>query len=116
METNYSLLFYLKKPKNYTTGPIPIYMRITVNAPGREVSTGRECEPERWCSKSNRESGTKENTKLLNTYLGELAKKVEEAHTWLIKERKEITSSTLKDKFLGKEEKKPMLMELFWKN
>jgi hypothetical protein len=37
METNYSLLFYLKKPKNYTTGPIPINTRITVNALGKEV-------------------------------------------------------------------------------
>lgn len=113
METNYSLLFYLKKPKNYATGPIPIYMRITVNAPGKEVSTGRECEPHRWCSKSNRESGNKESTKLLNSYLDELDKQVEEAHTWLIKERKEITSTSLKNKFLGREEKKPMLMELF---
>ena len=102
MEKNYGLLFYLKKLKNYTTGPIPIYMRITVNAPGKEVSTGRECQPYRWCSKSNRESGNKESTKLLNSYLNELDKKVEEAHTWLTKESKEITSTSLKNKFLGK--------------
>ncbi|MES2873591.1 MAG: site-specific integrase [Bacteroidota bacterium] len=113
METNYSLLFYLKKPKNYTTGPIPIYIRITVNAPGKEVSTGRKCEPHRWCSKSNRESGNKESTRLLNSYLDELYKRVEEAHTLLTKERKEITSISLKNKFLGKAEKKHMLMELF---
>jgi len=30
MEKNYGLLFYLKKLKNYTTGMISIYMRITV--------------------------------------------------------------------------------------
>ncbi|SDL81527.1 Uncharacterised protein [Sphingobacterium mizutaii] len=26
MSTNYSLLFYLKKPKNYVSGTKPIYM------------------------------------------------------------------------------------------
>jgi len=31
MKTNFSLLFYLKRQKNYKTGPAPIYMRITVN-------------------------------------------------------------------------------------
>ncbi len=45
MKTNFSLLFYLKKQKNYKTGPAPIYMRITVNGKRSENSTGRECEP-----------------------------------------------------------------------
>lgn len=30
MKTNFSLLFYLKKQKNYVSGNVPIYMRITV--------------------------------------------------------------------------------------
>lgn len=115
METNYSVLFYLKKPKGWTKGPAPIYMRITVNGDGKEVSTGRQCEPERWCSSAHREKGTKESTKLLNSYLDEWEKKVEECHTIMTKERKKITAITLKLKFTGKEpkEKKPMLMELF---
>jgi hypothetical protein len=31
MKTNSSLLFYLKKPKNYLKGAVPIYLRITVD-------------------------------------------------------------------------------------
>ncbi|SDM86947.1 Arm DNA-binding domain-containing protein [Pedobacter antarcticus] len=31
MKTNLSLLFYLKKKKNYISGNTPIYMRITVD-------------------------------------------------------------------------------------
>ncbi|WP_376749063.1 MULTISPECIES: Arm DNA-binding domain-containing protein [Sphingobacterium] len=45
MSTNYSLLFYLKKPKNYVNGPKPIYIRITVDGIPKEVSTGRERDP-----------------------------------------------------------------------
>jgi len=48
MKTNFSLLFYMKKQKNYTKGIAPIYMRITVNGKRAESATGRSCEPERW--------------------------------------------------------------------
>ena len=61
MSTNYSLLFYLKKPKNYVGGMKPIYMRITVAGDPKEVSTGRECDPVRWNAKANRAKGTKED-------------------------------------------------------
>jgi len=54
MSTNYSLLFYLKKPKNYAVGAKPIYMRITVAGEPKEVSTGLECDPLRWNAKANR--------------------------------------------------------------
>lgn len=30
MKTNFSLLFYMKKQKNYLSGDAPIYLRITV--------------------------------------------------------------------------------------
>jgi hypothetical protein len=48
MKTNFSLLFYLKKQKNYVKGAVPVYMRVTVNGKRVEVTTGRECEPQRW--------------------------------------------------------------------
>lgn len=69
MSTNYSLLFYLKKPKNYVNGPKPIYMRITVDGIPKEVSTGRECDPSKWNPKANRVKGTTETVKTLNSYL-----------------------------------------------
>jgi hypothetical protein len=37
MITIYTLLFYLKKPKNYESGPMPIYMRITVDGLPKRV-------------------------------------------------------------------------------
>ncbi|WP_325386321.1 hypothetical protein, partial [Mucilaginibacter sp.] len=38
MKTNFSLLFYLKKPKNYQAGLVPIYLRITVNGKRSETT------------------------------------------------------------------------------
>ncbi|MDN5284429.1 MAG: site-specific integrase [Mucilaginibacter sp.] len=65
MKTNFSLLFYLKKPKNYQNGLVPIYLRITVNGKWVETSTGRECVPALWNSNAGRFKGTKEEIKSL---------------------------------------------------
>ncbi|SEB21505.1 Arm DNA-binding domain-containing protein [Pedobacter hartonius] len=45
MKTTFSLLFYLKKPKNYLKGAAPIYLRITVDGKRAELSASRECDP-----------------------------------------------------------------------
>ncbi|SER00528.1 hypothetical protein [Pedobacter rhizosphaerae] len=38
MKTKFSLLFYLKKQKNYVSGNVPKYMRITVEGNRAEIS------------------------------------------------------------------------------
>jgi len=88
MSTKYSLLFYLKKPKNYVDGPKPIYMRITVNGIPREISTGKQCDPSRWQSKLNRARGTKEDVKTLNAYLDTLSHKIAETHLCPVQENR----------------------------
>jgi len=45
MKTNFSLLFYLKKQKNYVSGNVPIYMRITVAGNRAEMATNPELRP-----------------------------------------------------------------------
>ena len=45
MKTTFSLLFYLKRPKNYENGSMPVYLRITVNGKRAETTSGRECLP-----------------------------------------------------------------------
>ena len=69
MKTNFSLLFYLKKQKVYASGPMPIYMRITVNGKRAEVSAGRDGEPSGWNSQAGRGIGTKSETRALNSWL-----------------------------------------------
>src|SRR5690606_12417804 len=113
MSTNYSLLFYLKKPKNYVSGAKPIYMRITVAGEPKEISTGRECDPARWNTKANRAKGTKEEIRNLNAYLDTLERKVADAHLQLVKDGAEVTAETLKLKYLGKDVQQRYLMETF---
>lgn len=116
MSTKYSLLFYLKKPKNYVDGPKPIYMRITVNGLANEISTGRNCAPLKWHAKSNRAKGTKEDVKSLNTFLDTLSHKIADIHLSLLKHNKEITAETIKLKYLGKDTVSCYLLEVLMKH
>lgn len=82
MSQNYSLHFFLKKPRNYVDGQKFVYMRITVNnSVAKEASVGRMCEPKDWISSVNRAKGTSESARTLNSYLDAIDRKVEQIHT-----------------------------------
>jgi hypothetical protein len=40
MKTKISLLFYLKKPKNYQKGPVPIYLRLRLKVKEQSLRPG----------------------------------------------------------------------------
>uniref|UniRef100_UPI002930AD98 phage integrase SAM-like domain and Arm DNA-binding domain-containing protein n=1 Tax=Pedobacter gandavensis TaxID=2679963 RepID=UPI002930AD98 len=113
MKTNFSLLFYMKKPKNYQNGVAPIYLRITVNGNRAEVTTGRSCEPSQWNTISGRSNGKKEEVKSFNAYLDDLQNKVFEAHRQLTEKDDPITAERLRDQFQGKIEKQCTLIGVF---
>ena len=96
LSKRFSLLFYLKKPKNHVQGKQPIYLRITIDSARMELSTQRECDPERWNSHAGRVNGTKEEIRNLNVYLDSLQAKVYEAHRNLLDQNELITIVTLK--------------------
>jgi site-specific recombinase XerD len=113
MKITMNLLFYLKKPKNYTGGPAPIYIRISVDCRRVELTTGRECEPERWCSKSGRALGAKEDIKSLNANLDQLQGEIYDAYDHLKRMGQTITSETLKNQLLGKPEPSIFILDVF---
>ncbi len=113
MSTNYSLLFNLKKPKNYVSGPKPIYMRITVDGMPKEGSTGGECDPSKWNSKANRVKGTTEAVKTMNSYLDTLVSKVSTIHTAMTAAAEEIKAESIKLKYQGKDIKRKQFLDVF---
>ena len=113
MKTNFSLLFYMKKQKNYRSGSAPIYLRITVDGNRSEVTTGRSCNPTAWNINSGRCVGKKEEIKSLNAYLDNLQNKVFEAHRQLTEKDHLITAAGLRNHFQGREEKQHTLLDVF---
>ncbi len=113
MNRTFGLLFYLKKSKVDKQGKAPIYLRFTVDGKRSEVSTKRSIEIDRWDSASSRVKGRTPEVKQLNSYLDILVSKAYQHHKELIQDNKLITSESLKNKFLGVEEKERTLLTLF---
>ena len=113
LEKSFSLLFYLKKPKNYLKGPMPIYLRITVDGIPKEICTGRQCDPDRWNANAGRVNGTKEDVKLLNAYLDTLQTKVYEVRRQVLEKNETLTAELLKNTLKGTSEKSTLVMEIF---
>ena len=92
---------------------MPIYLRITVDGKRSEITANRECNPEKWNSKSGRLIGTREDIKSVNAFLDNLQTKVYEAHRYLSENEKLITAETIKHRLIGKSENARMLIEIF---
>ncbi|RXK59176.1 site-specific integrase [Lacibacter luteus] len=109
-------IFYQKKPKNYQNGPVPIYLRITVEGKRAEVSINREVEPGNWISKAGRLKGKSEEVKKFNAHLDALQSKLYDAHQALIRENKPITAETLKNRYIGAGERQRTIIPIFKKH
>jgi site-specific recombinase XerD len=113
MNESFSLLFYLKKPKDYHGGPLFIYARITINGKRSELSVGVKCDPEKWNSKGGKPLGHNEDAKSLQKHLDTVKRKVYEAHHHLMVKNITITPEHLKNEYLGVTEKPRNIIEIF---
>jgi hypothetical protein len=60
LEKSLGLMFFLKKPQDYIAGTVPIYLKITVDGVGKEMSIKRTWELDIWNVRANRAAGTKQ--------------------------------------------------------
>jgi hypothetical protein len=109
----FSLLFYLKKPKNYTTGPMPVYLRITADGIQKEISLGRQWELQKWNTKSGRAIGIKEDSKKLNEFIDTVRSKVYNARLQLLEKNEVVTAEALKKALTGDDRKIYFLLKVF---
>jgi len=112
MKTNYSLIFYIRRQRNYQSGPVPIYLRITVDGQRAELTKGRDCLPEEWNGGLGRAIDKKEKCKALDAYLDTLQQKVKMAHHELLDGGKPISSKNICDQFSDRGDKPKLLLEL----
>lgn len=110
---NLSLLFHLKRPKTYVAGPMPVYLRITLDGNVVELCTSRKCEPKRWDRKAEGMSGKSEDAKEFNHHLNAFRLKVFEARLSLVEKGKDVTPGALKDLLTGKQETSKTVLQVF---
>ena len=110
--TIYSHIFYPKKSKNHSKGPVPIYLRITVNGKRAEVSIKKMVDFSKWNNKGSRMKGSNEEAKKFNAYLSTLASKLNAAYLEMIAEEIPITAENLKNRFSGVQENNHSLLTI----
>jgi site-specific recombinase XerD len=103
----------MRKPKNYQSGDMPIYLRITVDGQRAEVAVSRKFDPSRWDTHLGRVIGTKADAKALNSYLEGVQGKLHELHRQMTEADANTTAETLKNRFIGKVEKARTLITVF---
>jgi hypothetical protein len=113
LEKSFAILFSLRKPKGYTTGEAPIYMRITANGSRREIRVKHSCLPDRWNAQAQRAKGTNEASRTLNALLDSLERKVHEARLKLQEKNRPVTADSILKVLTGQDEKAQMLLEIF---
>ncbi|SEW28065.1 Site-specific recombinase XerD [Chryseobacterium wanjuense] len=108
----YSLLFYPKKAKN-NPKTSTIYLRITVAGRRTEISTGQTVKTSQWSIKSRKVTGNTPKAQQLNSLLESSRAKLFKCYNALFNEGREITCENLRNKYLGIEERKVSLIEVF---
>lgn len=103
MNKTLKVLFLLRTRTNYTGGPAPIYMRVTVNGKRFEMATQRRIDPINWDKHTGRAvTSKKTSTRELNYYLDILQGKVFEAQREMVIVNIAITASKIKNFLRGK--------------
>jgi site-specific recombinase XerD len=113
MKSRISVLFYLKKGNMNIKGEVPVQLRITVNGKRLEMSTDRMVNPDLWIQGSNSVKGTKEEGRVLNTFLNNLETNVYKAINTLELSGKEVTLNALRAVLKGDDQQSHTLINLF---
>lgn len=110
---NLSVHFYLKKPKRFEGGPIPVYLRITVDKEVAELCTSRKCEAKSWDKKAEKINGKNEEARELNHHINAFRLKAFEARLQLIERNQPVAANAIKNILNGREEKTRHVLEVF---
>lgn len=111
--TSFSLLFYIKRTKLLRGNLAPVYCKITINGECCEFSLKRGIEPNLWDTKRNHAKGNSIETKELNDYITSIRGQLFNYHRKIQETGLPVTALALKNAFLGIDEKKWTLIELF---
>ena len=114
MNTNISVLFYVKRSRPTATGQVSIYYRVTIDGE-RIVDTAvnRYIHPDKWSAEGNRAKGNTPEAKTLNTFLDALKSQIYDYQQRLIRENKPVTAENMRNKILGIEQRRHMLIPIF---
>lgn len=110
---SFSTLFYLKDERRDKNGNAGLYLRITVDGRRTSISLNRKIDPSKWDSRMNKLKGKGNEAEELNQFMATIKHKLNKIQHHLIEEGHPFTVHDVKDKYLGKDAKLKMLIQLF---
>jgi integrase len=115
MNSTLKTLFYLKKPKKYKGGGMPVYLRISTGDLPKELSTGVMCTPASWDSKSERLKASDPNSQSANVILNQIEFKAKDNFRYLqeMEPYRFLSSQAIKEVLTGKQIKSKTLLQVF---
>lgn len=109
----FGISFFVKKYQKDKNDLVPIYMRISADGKRLDMSVQRKIAIDRWDDVRGTVRGTKEDVRQLNFHLDQVRSRLLTCKDELDKEQKLITVETIKNRYLGEDEKGKTLLEVF---
>jgi integrase/recombinase XerD len=106
-----SVRFFLKKYKA-KENIAPIYVRISIDGRSADVSLKRNIDLANWNPSSGHARGSREEVKMLNTYLDKVRNEISNHYSDLKFQKKPIHAEALKNLYCGLGQKEKTLLEL----
>ncbi|MEP2057498.1 MAG: site-specific integrase [Maribacter litoralis] len=110
---SFSTLFYLKDERRDKNGKAGLYLRITIDGRRTSISLSRKIHPSKWDSRMNKLKGKSVEAEELNRFMATFRHKVNKIQHHLIEEGHSFTVHDVKEKYLGKDRRHKMLIQLF---
>jgi len=108
----FNLIFFLKKPKEYVKGPVPVYLRITISGKRAEISINKKADPRKWLSNPGRLRGHDEAVRKFNLDLLSIEGKLYDAYN-AVKNEGTPSATAIKNRYTGADIKERMLVPIF---
>ena len=115
MNKRFKVLFFLKKGKGCAEGTLPIYVRIKVDGTAVEWSVQRRLEAGmKWNQRLGRVTGTKEESRILNSYLDAIQGNIFTIQKECALRNESLSAEEVRTKVLGRKvEKRHTLAEVY---
>ena len=113
MYNSFSVIFTTRKTRTSNDEKVIIYVRITLNSQRVEMSTGLKIEANKWCEITKRAKGSSEQSKTINSCLGDINNNIYQVYAMLLGNGNAISVYDIKKHYLGTPEKRITIMEIF---
>lgn len=110
------ILFLIKKSRELKNGETPIFLRITVNGDRTETTIKRYVKEKNWDPLRQKIKGNSEESNSINDYLQSIRMQLYSYQKDFEEKGKEVTARNLSNAFLGIDENKWRLLDLFQKH